>query len=187
MVPNMVIAAPSDEAECRLLLSTGYQYAGPAAVRYPRGAGTGAAPAEQLDTVELGKARVVRRGSDLAMLVFGAPLREAREVADEFNATLVDMRFIKPLDTALLGDLAASHHAFVTIEDNALAGGAGSAVGEWLAGQGMDLPVLHLGLPDRFLEHGSREELLRDAGLDADGIRQSIRARFPQLALRHTG
>ena len=187
MVPNMVIAAPSDEAECRLLLSTGYQYAGPAAVRYPRGAGTGAVPAEQLDTVELGKARVVRRGSDLAMLVFGAPLREAREVADEFNATLVDMRFIKPLDTALLGDLAASHHAFVTIEDNALAGGAGSAVGEWLAGQGMDLPVLHLGLPDRFLEHGSREELLRDAGLDADGIRQSIRARFPQLALRHTG
>ncbi len=187
MVPNMVIAAPSDEAECRLLLSTAYRHSGPAAVRYPRGAGTGAVPAETLATVPIGKARTVRRGSDLAMLVFGAPLQEAQDVASEFNATLVDMRFVKPLDTALLEEVASSHHALVTIEDNAVAGGAGAAVSEWLAGQGIDLPILHLGLPDRFLEHGSREELLTEAGLDADGIRQSVRNRFPQLALRHTG
>ncbi len=189
MVPNMVIMAPSDEAECRLLLSTGYRHSGPAAVRYPRGSGIGAELAEALDTVEIGKARVIQRGRDLAMLVFGAPLAEARSVAADLNATLIDMRFVKPLDTELLRELASSHHALVTIEDNAIAGGAGAAVSEWLAEEGIDLPVLHLGLPDRFLEHGSREQLLAEAGLDALGIRKAIRARFPRLveALQDTG
>ncbi|MGA7297308.1 MAG: 1-deoxy-D-xylulose-5-phosphate synthase [Rhodanobacteraceae bacterium] len=189
MVPNMVVMAPSDEAECRLALSTGYRHAGPAAVRYPRGAGIGAEPAENLDTVEIGKARVIQRGSDLAMLVFGAPLAEARVVATDLNATLVDMRFVKPLDTDLLLELATSHHALVTVEENAVAGGAGAAVSEWLAGEGIETPVLNLGLPDRFLEHGSREQLLAEAGLDAEGIGKAIQRRFPQLAeaLRHTG
>ncbi|MGB8634175.1 MAG: 1-deoxy-D-xylulose-5-phosphate synthase, partial [Rhodanobacteraceae bacterium] len=189
MVPNMVVMAPSDEAECRLALSTGYRHAGPAAVRYPRGAGIGAEPAENLDTVEIGKARVIQRGSDLAMLVFGAPLAEARVVATDLNATLVDMRFVKPLDTDLLLELATSHHALVTVEENAVAGGAGAAVSEWLASEGIETPVLNLGLPDRFLEHGSREQLLAEAGLDAEGIGKAIQRRFPQLAeaLRHTG
>ncbi|HET6631093.1 MAG TPA: 1-deoxy-D-xylulose-5-phosphate synthase [Rhodanobacteraceae bacterium] len=173
-VPNMLVMAPSDEAECRLLLSTGFGHDGPAAVRYPRGSGPGMAAGVGLDAVPVGKARWLRRGRGTALLVFGAPLAAAAPVAEELDASLVDMRFVKPLDEALLHELAATHEAFVTIEDNVVAGGAGAGVAEWLAAQGIQMPLLHLGLPDRFLDHASREELLAEAGLDSAGIRRSI-------------
>ena len=181
-LPNMLIIAPADENECRKLLSTAYQYAGPAAVRYPRGSGTGVAVRSTLETLPIGKAELRRRGHTLALLSFGAMLSPAAEIAAELDATLVNMRFVKPLDETLLLALATTHQAFVTLEDNAVAGGAGSAVSECLAAHGVTMPILHLGLPDVYLEHGSREQVLSMAGLDLPGIRQAIAARFPQLA-----
>jgi len=181
-LPNLLIMAPADENECRTMLTTGFEYDGPAAIRYPRGTGPGAAVRTELDTLPIGKAELRRRGHGLAILSFGAMLAPAAVVAAELDATLVNMRFIKPLDEALILELAKSHDAFVTLEDNAVAGGAGSAVAESLAAHGMVKPILHLGLPDVYLEHGSREEVLSMAGLDLPGIRQAIRARFPQLA-----
>ena len=181
-LPNMLIMAPADEDECRTMLSTGFHHPGPAAIRYPRGGGPGAAVRRTLDTLPIGKAELRRRGRRLAILAFGAMLAPATEIAAEIDATLVNMRFVKPLDETLLLELASSHDAFVTIEDNAVAGGAGSAVAECLAAQGIAVPMLHLGLPDAYLEHGSREEVLSEAGLDLPGIRKAIRARFPQAA-----
>jgi 1-deoxy-D-xylulose-5-phosphate synthase len=180
-LPNMVIMAPADENECRMMLCTGFDYAGPAAVRYPRGTGPGTPLRKELDTLPIGKAELRRRGSGLALLSFGAMLAPAAVVAAELDATLVNMRFVKPLDEALLVELAKNHDAFVTLEDNAIAGGAGSAVAECLAAHGVTLPILHLGLPDVYLEHGSREEVLSMGGLDLPSIRHAIRARFPQL------
>jgi len=179
-LPNMLIMAPADEDECRLMLSTGFHHPGPAAIRYPRGGGPGVAVRTTLDTLPIGKAEPRRRGRRLAILSFGAMLAPAADIAAEIDATLVNMRFVKPLDETLLRELAASHEAFVTIEDNAVAGGAGSAVAECLAAHGLTLPILHLGLPDAYLEHGSREEVLSEAGLDLPGIRKAIRGRFPQ-------
>ena len=181
-LPNMVIMAPADENECRMMLSTGFAYDGPAAVRYPRGTGPGVALRKELDTLPLGKAELRRRGRRLALLSFGAMLAPAVEIAAELDATLVNMRFVKPLDEAMILELAKTHEAFVTLEDNAIAGGAGSGVAECLAAHGVTLPILHLGLPDVYLEHGSREEVLTMAGLDLPGIRNAIRARFPQFA-----
>ena len=180
-LPNMLIMAPADENECRKLLSTAFQYHGPAAVRYPRGTGTGVAVHATLDTLPIGKAELRRRGHTLALLSFGAMLSPAAEIAAELDATLVNMRFIKPLDETLLLALAKTHDAFVTLEDNAVAGGAGSAVAECLSAHGVTLPILHLGLPDVYLEHGSREQVLSMAGLDLPGMRHAILARFPQL------
>ncbi|GGA34137.1 1-deoxy-D-xylulose-5-phosphate synthase [Dyella nitratireducens] len=179
-LPNMLIMAPADEDECRLMLSTGFHHPGPAAIRYPRGGGPGVAVRKTLDTLPIGKADVRRRGRRLAILSFGAMLAPATEIATEIDATLVNMRFVKPLDETLLLELANNHDAFVTIEDNAIAGGAGSAVAECLAAHGVTVPILHLGLPDAYLEHGSREEVLSKAGLDLPGIRKAIRGRFPQ-------
>ena len=181
-LPNFVIMAPADEHECRAMLSTGFQYKGPAAIRYPRGSGPGVAIHPELETLPIGKAELRRRGHGLALLSFGAMLAPAATVAAELDATLVNMRFVKPLDEALIVELAQNHDAFVTLEDNAVAGGAGSAVAECLAAHGITLPILHLGLPDVYLEHGSREEVLSMAGLDLPGIRHAILARFPQLA-----
>ena len=181
-LPNMVIMAPADEQECRAMLSTGFHYAGPAAIRYPRGIGTGVAAGKALDTLPIGKAELRRRGSGLAILSFGAMLAPATEIAAELDATLVNMRFVKPLDEAMLLNLAKTHDAFVTLEDNAVAGGAGSGVAECLAGHGIVKPILHLGLPDLYLEHGSREEVLTMAGLDLPSIRTAIVGRFPQFA-----
>ena len=179
-LPNLLIMAPADEDECRLMLSTGFRHPGPAAIRYPRGGGPGVAVRKTLDTLPIGKAELRRRGRRLAILSFGAMLAPATDIAAEIDATLVNMRFVKPLDETLLRELASSHEAFVTIEDNAIAGGAGSAVAERLAAHGLTLPILHLGLPDAYLEHGSREEVLSEAGLDLPGIRKAIRGRFPQ-------
>jgi 1-deoxy-D-xylulose-5-phosphate synthase len=181
-LPNMLIMAPSDERECRMMLSTGFEHPGPAAIRYPRGNGPGVAIHQELETLPIGKAEMRRRGHGLALLSFGTMLTPAATIAAELDATLVNMRFVKPLDEALIVQLAESHDGFVTLEDNAIAGGAGSAVAECLAAHGVTLPILHLGLPDVYLEHGSRTEVLAMAGLDVDSIRQAIHARFPQLA-----
>ena len=182
-IPNMVVMAPSDEDECRRMLSTGFLHDGPAAVRYPRGAGTGATVAKELAPMPIGKADVRRRGRSLALLAFGAMVAPCTKVAEVLDATLINMRFVKPLDEALVLELAKSHSAFVTIEDNAIMGGAGSAVAELLAAHALNLPILHLGLSDRFLEHASREELLASDGLDTAGIEAAIRRRFPDLTV----
>ncbi|MBS7456140.1 1-deoxy-D-xylulose-5-phosphate synthase [Coralloluteibacterium stylophorae] len=177
-IPNMVLMAPADENECRQMLTTGFRHPGPAAVRYPRGTGPGAAIAPTLDTLPLGRAEVRRRGSRLALLAFGPLVQVAEDVGAALDLTVVNMRFVRPLDEALLRELAGTHAGFVTLEDNAIAGGAGSAVAEFLASEAILLPVQHLGLPDRFMEHAAREELLAEAGLDAAGVRDAIQARF---------
>ncbi len=179
-IPNMVVMAPADENECRQLLSTGFRHSGPAAVRYPRGSGPGVALSIELDTLPIGKAEVRRRGRRLAILAFGAMVDPASVVAAQLGFTLVNMRFVKPLDEELLLELMRTHEGFVTVEDNAIMGGAGSAVSEFLSQQGCTLPVLHLGLPDAWLEHMSREEMLAAVGLDAAGIASSVAARWPQ-------
>lgn len=177
-IPNMLIMAPSDERECRLMLSTGYQHKGPAAVRYPRGTGTGIAAGEDLETIDIGKAKIVRTGEKLAILSFGSTLSAAASVAIALNASLIDMRFIKPLDEALIIQLAQNHERFVTVEDNAVLGGAGSAVSEFLNQQNIRMDLLQLGLPDIYQEHASREELLAEAGIDSVGIQKAITNRW---------
>jgi len=179
-VPGMVVMAPADENECRQMLSTGFRYEGPAAVRYPRGTGPGVAIQPSLDTLPIGKGEVRRRGSRIALLAFGAIVPAAEKVGEELGLTVVNMRFVKPLDRELVLELAKSHESFVTLEDNVVAGGAGSGVAELLAAEGITLPVLHLGLPDAFQHHASREQLLAEAGLDVDGIRAAVLARWPR-------
>ncbi|CAI2402619.1 1-deoxy-D-xylulose-5-phosphate synthase [Serratia liquefaciens] len=173
-IPTMVIMTPSDENECRQMLYTGYHYnEGPSAVRYPRGTGTGA-PLEPLSALPIGKGVVRREGEKLAILNFGTLLPEAAQVAEALNATLVDMRFVKPLDEQLVLELAASHDALVTLEENAIMGGAGSGVNELLMAKRRAIPVLNIGLPDSFVSQGSQEEVRVDLGLDAAGIQQKI-------------
>ena len=177
-LPNMLIMAPADENECRQMLYTGFIHDGPAAVRYPRGKGPGVAIEDEMTALPIGKADIVRRGHDVALLCFGAPLAAAQIAAQTLDATVVNMRFVKPLDEACILEMADTHRLLVTIEDNAVAGGAGSAVNEVLARHGRTLEILNLGLPDRFLEHATREELLAAAGLDAEGIRNAVAARL---------
>lgn len=173
-IPTMVIMTPSDENECRQMLYTGYHYnEGPSAVRYPRGTGTGA-PLEPLSALPIGKGVVRREGEKLAILNFGTLLPEAAQVAEALNATLVDMRFVKPLDEQLVLELAASHDALVTLEENAIMGGAGSGVNELLMAKRRAIPVLNIGLPDSFVSQGSQEEVRVDLGLNAAGIQQKI-------------
>ncbi len=174
-VPNLLLMAPANEAECRQMLSTGFRHPGPAAVRYPRGSGPGVLPDDTLEPLPIGAAKIERQGRRIALLSFGALLDAALEAGEALGATVVNMRFIKPLDSRLLRELASSHERFVTVEDHVVAGGAGSAVLEWLAAEGLTLPCLTLGLPDRFTQHGPRERILADHGLDAQGIQQAIR------------
>ncbi|HEY0719812.1 MAG TPA: 1-deoxy-D-xylulose-5-phosphate synthase [Gammaproteobacteria bacterium] len=174
-IPNMVVMAPADERECRQLLSTGFLHKGPAAVRYPRGKGPGTSPQTDLLPLPIGKGEIRRKGKGIALLAFGILLAPALEVAEILDATVANMRFIKPLDEALVLELARHHQLLVTLEDNAVAGGAGSAVNELLASHGITLPVVHLGLPDLFLEHGSREGILAECGLDAAGLLTRLR------------
>ena len=181
-VPNMVVMAPADEAECRQMLSTGLQHPGPAAVRYPRGSGTGVAAGTDLSTLPLGKAQVRVEGRRVALLAFGSTVPAAEAVGRALGLTVVNMRFIKPLDRDLLLSLAERHEAFVTVEDNVVAGGAGSGVAELLSASAVLRPVVHLGLPDAFQHHASREDLLAEAGIDAAGIRAALLARWPDLA-----
>ncbi len=185
-IPNMVVMAPSDEIECRLMLSTGYQYQGPAAVRYPRGSGTGVAVQNNLDTLPIGKAELRQRGNKIALLAFGAVLPAAEQVANELGLSVVNMRFVKPLDRAMILELAKTHEAFVTLEDNVVMGGAGSGVAELLSTENILLPIMHLGLPDAYQEHASREQLLAEAGLDVASIRAAILKRWPLMANANT-
>lgn len=173
-IPNIVIATPSDEAEARGLLSAAYQFKGPAAVRYPRGAGIGAALKEDLVPLPVGVANVVRRGERIAILAFGTLLHAAKPAAEQLNATLVDMRWVKPLDENLLRELIQSHTHIVSIEDSAKMGGAGSAVGEWLAESRCSTKLLQLGLPDRFIDHGDYAALYKANGLDDVSVTSAI-------------
>ncbi|MBE2291694.1 MAG: 1-deoxy-D-xylulose-5-phosphate synthase, partial [Xanthomonadaceae bacterium] len=161
---------------------TGLEYAGPAAVRYPRGTGPGVAVEPNLDTLPIGKAQLRRSGSRIALLAFGATVPAAEQVGADLGLTVVNMRFVKPLDRDLLLDLARSHEGFVTVEDNVVAGGAGSGVGELLNAEGVSMSLLQLGLPDAFQRHASREDLLAEAGIDAAGIRAAVLKRWPHLA-----
>jgi len=185
-IPNMLIMTPSDEAECRDLLTTAYHQNHPSAVRYPRGAGIGATPSKELRTVPFGKAELRRKssaeaGQRIAILAFGTLLYPALEVGEQLNATVANMRFVKPLDVELLKTLAQDHDYFVTIEDGVIQGGAGSACLEALAAMGLNKPLLQLGLPDSFIEHGDYKLLMSNCGLNAEGILKSIQARFPTI------
>ncbi|QWD21121.1 1-deoxy-D-xylulose-5-phosphate synthase [Polynucleobacter paneuropaeus] len=182
-IPNMLIMTPSDEAECRDLLTTAYHQNHPSAVRYPRGAGVGATPSKELRTVPFGKAELRRKssaasGQRIAILAFGTLLYPALEVGEQLNATVANMRFVKPLDVELLKTLAQDHDYFVTIEDGVIQGGAGSACLEALAAMGLNRPLLQLGLPDSFIEHGDYKLLMANCGLNAEGILKSIHKRF---------
>jgi len=180
-IPNMVLMTPSDENETRQLLHTGLMFEGPAAVRYPRGTGPGADIQKELTPVAIGKGRKIREGSSIAILNFGTLLTSALEAAEKLGATVADMRFVKPLDDALVLELAEQHDLLVTLEENTVAGGAGSAVTEFLNRQEVSMPVLQLGLPDTFIDHGKHEELLKDCGLDAQGLFAAINARMERL------
>lgn len=173
-IPNMVIMAPADENECRHMLYTGFQLHQPAAVRYPRGRGPGVPLEREWRALPLGKAEIRRRGQELALLAFGSMVSVAEAVAERLDATVVNMRFIKPLDEATLMQVAADHQRLVTLEENVVAGGAGSAVNECLAAHGVRVSVRNLGLPDRFVEQGEREELLAECGLDVAGVLQQL-------------
>jgi 1-deoxy-D-xylulose-5-phosphate synthase len=177
-IPNMVIMAASDENECRRMLSTAFQYNGPAAVRYPRGAGIGAAAGQDLGTLPMGTGVVRREGKGIAILAFGTMVAPGLAAGEDLNATVANMRFIKPLDVELVRNLAATHEALVTVEEGAVMGGAGAAVAEALAEAGIVKPILHLGLPDKFIDHGDATQLLAMCGLDAAGIAAAIRKRF---------
>jgi 1-deoxy-D-xylulose-5-phosphate synthase len=174
-IPNMVVMAPADENECRQMLYTATTLSCPSAVRYPRGAGPGVPVVKEMTPLPVGRAQLRREGrAGLAILAFGALVEPARKVAERLDATLVNMRFIKPLDQELILQVAARHRAMVTIEENAILGGAGSGVSEILAANGVLLPVLHVGIPDRAIEHGSRESCLAAAGLDLAGLTESV-------------
>jgi 1-deoxy-D-xylulose-5-phosphate synthase len=174
-IPNMVIMAPSDENECRQMLYTATTLSSPTVVRYPRGTGSGVAVEAEMNALAVGRGQIRREGrSGLAILVFGTLLESARKIAERLDATLVNMRFVKPLDETLVMSIAARHRAIITIEENAVMGGAGSAVGELFASEGVILPLHHIGIPDRFIEHGSRETCLAAAGLDLAGLTANV-------------
>ncbi|RUO39164.1 1-deoxy-D-xylulose-5-phosphate synthase [Pseudidiomarina aestuarii] len=180
-IPNMVVMAPSDENECRNMLFTGYQLGQPAAVRYPRGNGSGCELDAELQALEIGKARTVRTGKKIAIASFGTCLADVMPCAEELDATVIDMRFVKPLDTACLEALAKDHTLLVSVEDNAIAGGAGSAIAEYLQAQQINLPLLQCGLPDSFIKHGTQDEIRAELGLDSKGLLKRIQERVAKM------
>lgn len=183
-IPNMLVMAPSNEDETHKLLSTGYHFEGPSAIRYPRGKGPGTEIEMGLSPVEIGKAKLRKRGSAVAILAFGSMVNPALEVAEKLDATLVDMRFVKPLDEETIGDMAAQHQLLVTIEENSLMGGAGSAVNEFLLASNYQIPILNLGLPDAFLEHGKAPQMLADVGLDVGSITAAIKKKLKDCKIQ---
>jgi len=180
-IPNMLIMAPSDENECRQMLYTGYQHQGPAAVRYPRGTGPGKNVDTDMQVLPIGKAKVINRGSGVAILAFGSSLEPSVEVAARLGASLVNMRFVKPLDRDVICEMAHSHDLLVTVEENAVTGGAGSGVNELLAEAAITVNILNIGIPDRYIEHGSRADCLAFANLDAKGILEQIKNRLRDI------
>lgn len=181
-LPGIVLMAPADENECRQMLYTGFQHNGPAAVRYPRGKGPGTAVESTMSLLPIGKAEVRRKGKGIAILAFGSMVTPALEAGETLDATVVNMRFIKPLDEACILEMAASHDLIVTVEENTVSGGAGSGVNEVLNAHGVKTAILTIGLPDRFIEQGTREEVLTEAGLDTAGILASISAYSGKIA-----
>ncbi len=175
-IPNMLIMAPADENECRQMLTTGYYHKGPVAVRYPRGKGPGSAVSDELTELEIGKSEIRHKGGRIAILAWGSMVTPGIEAGKQLGATVINMRFIKPIDEAMILDMAKTHDVLVTIEENVIAGGAGSAVNDYLQAQQILMPVLNLGLPDAFIEQGTREELLTECGLDTQGILNRIEA-----------
>jgi 1-deoxy-D-xylulose-5-phosphate synthase len=171
---------PADENECRQMLTTGFKYNGPSAVRYPRGNGIGIPVDKTLTTIPIAKSELRRKGQKIALLVFGTLLNTALEVAEILDASVVNMRFVKPLDTEMLIQMAQQHQLLVTIEENVIMGGAGSAINEYLQAQANSIPVLNLGLPDRFIDHGQSATLLAECGLNAEGIIRSIKQIFKE-------
>ncbi len=173
-IPNMVVMAPADENECRKMLSTAFRHQGPSAVRYPRGPGAGVPVVGSLDSIPIGKGELRRRGTRVALLAFGSMLAPALQAAEELDASVANMRFVKPLDAALVGELARTHELLVSLEENTVIGGAGSEVARCLASLGLTTPLVRLGLPDRFIDHGDSMHLLSQLGLDAAGIVSSV-------------
>jgi 1-deoxy-D-xylulose-5-phosphate synthase len=186
-LPNMLIMAPADENECRMMLTTAYHWQGPAAVRYPRGNGPGTEVVKELRVLEVGKGEIRRQGKNVAILAFGSLVSAALEAGQELNATVVNMRFIKPLDEQLIVDMALNHQLLVTVEENVVQGGAGSAVAEVLAKHGLTMPLLQLGLPDRWIDQGDPKLLIQEIGLDSAGLCRAIEARLSSLQLRRSG
>ena len=178
-IPNMVVMAPADEAECRKMLSTAYTLDCPSMVRYPRGGGTGTTPADNLETLPVGKGEIRRHGKNVALLAFGSMVPTALAAGEELDATVANMRFIKPLDVELIVELAGNHSLLVSIEENSIIGGAGSEIERALAERGIQIPFLQLGLPDRFIDHGEQGQLLAELGLDKNGIVRAVKARTP--------
>ncbi|RPI12926.1 MAG: 1-deoxy-D-xylulose-5-phosphate synthase, partial [Lysobacterales bacterium] len=179
-IPNMIVMAPADEDECRQMLYTAVQSGKPAAVRYPRGQGPGALIRKEMTALPVGRAEIRREGrGGLLLLAFGTMVAPCVSIADKLDATLVNMRFVKPLDEDLVCRLARAHECIVTVEENAISGGAGSAVAECLAANGIERPLHLVGIPDRFIEHGSREDCLAMAGLDAAGLHRTIQRLWP--------
>ena len=177
-IPNIVVMAPADENECRQMLTTGYRHNGPAAVRYPRGVGIGATIETELTAIEIGKAQLKRQGNKIAILAFGSMVQPALDAAAIVDATVVNMRFVKPLDTSLIDQIAVSHELIITIEENAMLGGAGSAIAEYLISQANSTLISIMGLPDKFIDHGEHKQQLADCGLDSDGIIDTVNKHF---------
>lgn len=177
-IPNMLIMTPADENECRQMLTTGFRHHGPSAVRYPRGSGMGITVDKKLKSLEIGKADIRRKGRKTAILAFGTLLEAALQAGEQLDATVVNMRFVKPLDTAVIKQMADTHELLITIEENALMGGAGSAVNEYLRTIDHETPVKIMGLPDKFIEHGSQKQMLAECGLDANGIVNTVSTHF---------
>jgi 1-deoxy-D-xylulose-5-phosphate synthase len=178
-IPNMTVMTPADEDECRQMLFTAFQMNSPTAVRYPRGTGTGVTPQNEMHALPLGRGEIRRKGERVALLAFGSMLKPCMEAAEELNATVVNMRFVKPLDSDLVESLAAEYKLLVTVEENTIMGGAGSAVAESLESKGISIPLLHLGLPDIFIDQGDPTQMLTDCGLDKMGIIKSVRLKLP--------
>jgi 1-deoxy-D-xylulose-5-phosphate synthase len=182
-IPNLIVAAPSNENDCRQMLVSAYNHSGPSAVRYPRGEGTGVRMEPELLGLEIGKGCVIREGRDVAILSFGALLSEAQKAAELLDATVADMRWVKPLDADLIRDLTQSHSLFITLEENVVAGGAGSAVAEYLSEHGIDIEIRHVGIGDRFIDHASQTETRADAGVTCDAIVAQARASRSQIGI----
>lgn len=180
-LPDMVIMAPADELECRQMLSTGFQHDGPAAVRYPRGSGPGVSAPNTLEVLPIGQAQLRREGHRAALLAFGSMVAPCTAIAEALDLTLVNMRFVKPLDTAMVEELVRTHDVLISVEENAIPGGAGAAILEHLATRAINTPLLTLGLPDRFVEHGSREEMLADCALDSGSLTERIEDYLQQM------